>query len=463
MSRNLKKYYYQDYYDREEVDLSYAALNSGANQSQFEQANYNLYEFAFDASVQDKCLSKLNLLQAAARNLQWSDTQQWQGMELCTTYPGLLSGIGYKHETKSEGELKLGFFFDHTTGLPILPGSSIKGVLRSVFPHYKWENGNPLQPLTAGADEITKGKATFIQDLFGLANELEVHRLELAIFESLDWDKTAALAKAPSNEEEAVENRLEYLPISERDIFLDAYISGSFYEEHFILGPDALTPHGDNPLKNPTPLPFLKILPGVKFQFQFLLTDTGKINAAKKREVFEAILTTVGVGAKTNVGYGQLSTPKDFRDQYPDPLKRPFGARPAPKEKTETNKPKVQGQSSQKKSGQQYQAGHKSQHQALTPAAQIKKVASPPPPPPPPPPPSRGPQKQFMKGDKCDGEIFKLDDKKSAIHFVVIGNNDPLKFSDKAKFSSFQRGQRIRIEVVDVDAEGQIKSFKPPI
>jgi len=54
-------------------------------------------------------------------------------LELVTTYPGLLIGSGYDHEAGLFGVLKLGFFFDHATGLPIIPGSSVKGVLRSVF------------------------------------------------------------------------------------------------------------------------------------------------------------------------------------------------------------------------------------------------------------------------------------------------------------------------------------------
>ncbi|MDZ7743476.1 MAG: RAMP superfamily CRISPR-associated protein [Bacteroidota bacterium] len=29
--------------------------------------------------------------------------------------------------------MELGFFFDHTTGLPMIPGSSVKGSLRSAF------------------------------------------------------------------------------------------------------------------------------------------------------------------------------------------------------------------------------------------------------------------------------------------------------------------------------------------
>src|SRR5690554_3416875 len=51
--------------------------------------------------------------------------------ELYTTYPGLLIGSGYQHESGGENEFKIGFFFDYTTGLPQIPGSSVKGVLRS--------------------------------------------------------------------------------------------------------------------------------------------------------------------------------------------------------------------------------------------------------------------------------------------------------------------------------------------
>ena len=53
----------------------------------------------------------------------------YQHFDLVTTYPGLLIGSGYSHEVHGKDGLKLGFYFDHTTGLPIIPGSSVKGVL----------------------------------------------------------------------------------------------------------------------------------------------------------------------------------------------------------------------------------------------------------------------------------------------------------------------------------------------
>ena len=53
--------------------------------------------------------------------------------ELTTIYPGLLTGSGTPHEIRQKGEYKLGFYFDHTTGLPIIPGPTVKGVIRSAF------------------------------------------------------------------------------------------------------------------------------------------------------------------------------------------------------------------------------------------------------------------------------------------------------------------------------------------
>ena len=42
-------------------------------------------------------------------------------------------GVGYQHETGAMGEAKIGFYFDYTTGLPCLSGSSVKGIIRSAF------------------------------------------------------------------------------------------------------------------------------------------------------------------------------------------------------------------------------------------------------------------------------------------------------------------------------------------
>jgi len=63
--------------------------------------------------------------------------------------------------------------------------------------------------------------------------------------------------------------------------------------------------------KNPTPIRFLKIAPNVTFTFQFKLKDScfennQKITPNEKIELFKKILLDFGIGAKRNVGYGNL-------------------------------------------------------------------------------------------------------------------------------------------------------------
>ena len=193
-----------------------------------------------------------------------------QSFSLTTTYPGLVLGTGYTHETGTEGECKLGFYFDWTTGLPIIPGSSVKGVLRSAFK-----------------------TIDFIKALLTVKYEInftdgQIEKWEIDIFGS------------PSGSDKAQKGG---------DIFHDAVIIAAPTP---FLADDFITPHinRDNPkmspFSNPTPLMFLKVLPNVTFQFQFDLKDSDGLSSIEKKELFEEILKLLGIGAKTNVGYGQF-------------------------------------------------------------------------------------------------------------------------------------------------------------
>jgi len=176
-----------------------------------------------------------------------------------TTYPGLLLGTGIDHKLPDiEGQAILGFTFDYTTGLPTIPASSIKGVLRSAFRH-----------------------TDYIQ--FLLDDEtFDVKALELEIFGQDNGAKKISQG---------------------RDIFFDAVVvSGGK-----ILGDDYLAPHGSDALKNPVPLRFIKVLPDVTFRFDFELTD-GILEKERKTILFAQILSDLGIGAKSNVGYGKFSS-----------------------------------------------------------------------------------------------------------------------------------------------------------
>ena len=237
--RNLHKAYYKDYFAG--IEFGYLLGNGDEPIAEIKQRN--------------KDLTAPDLLKAIPRNPLVN-----QSFELKVAYPGLVTGIGINHETKIEGEFKLGVHFDWTRGMPVVYGSSVKGVLRAWFKDEQFYHPTGSQPSAEAAfDDIFNGGGKSIYD---------------------------------------------------RDIFFDAVITRPDSKGR-ILCSDSITPHDSNPLKNPTPITFMKIAPGCTLEFRFRLTDTvidGKtLTAGQKKELFEEILKTVGVGAKTNVGYGQLS------------------------------------------------------------------------------------------------------------------------------------------------------------
>ena len=269
--RNLHKAYYKEYFK----DLKFGYLLNDGEEPKSEIKHRNGE------------LTAPNLLYKMAKNSLVN-----QFFELKIAYPGLVTGIGINHEAKIEGEFKLGVHFDWTYGMPVIYGSSVKGVLRNAFIE-KQKNGKILKYDDYFLKEMTKREWS----------KEEIGILFDAIFEGKDTNG-------------------KNLSIYDRDIFFDAVIIKAD-KKNRILCSDSITPHGgethDNPLKNPTPLTFLKIAPGCLMQFRFKLVDSkvqlkdGKeftFTAAEKRKLFEAILTTVGIGAKTNVGYGQLKSVK---------------------------------------------------------------------------------------------------------------------------------------------------------
>ncbi|MCD4793393.1 MAG: type III-B CRISPR module RAMP protein Cmr6 [Bacteroidales bacterium] len=204
---------------------------------------------------------------------------------LRTTYPGLLLGSGYQHDFSHNDAFKIGFYFDYSTGLPLIPGSSIKGALRSVFPFHNKDFGESF-------------KNSRLEYLKELLNEIgiETDNIEDKDIKALEQE----IFEGKRNNEE--------ISFSERDIFFDAYPTESYEHKGRFLDEDYITPHKE-PLKNPVPLKFLKVLPEVEFHFYFKLENSETVKdlkAEKKLDLFKKILLDMGIGAKTNVGYGQF-------------------------------------------------------------------------------------------------------------------------------------------------------------
>lgn len=204
---------------------------------------------------------------------------QENGLLFRVKYPGLLAGLGYAHRCeKADGQIGLGFSLDSVTGLPYLPGSSVKGTLYSAFdfPEY-------IQSLPAAA--------------------------------SLTVEHIKDLQKKIFGDTEA----------GGQDVFLDAFPVGADNKGN-LLGLENITPHvADNPkyrgLTEPKPLTLLKLMPGVVLQFRFLLKetrldDTHLVTAADKLALFREIIADLGIGAKTNTGFGVLEPVADNKEGY---------------------------------------------------------------------------------------------------------------------------------------------------
>ena len=179
------------------------------------------------------------------------------GIRMKTKYPGLLIGTGYPHGSgRADDDIKCGFSFDYVSGQPYIPGSSVKGVLRSHFMDHP-----------EAIVEIAK------------ISKSDVKKLEENIFDN-------------------------------GDTFLDAVLYDGDKNNH-ILGSEYITPHKDA-TKNPIPIHIMKVLPDVRFEFRFLVSDfvtngftfTGE----QKKALFKTLLELFGIGSKTNVGYGMLES-----------------------------------------------------------------------------------------------------------------------------------------------------------
>lgn len=267
--KNLSKAYYKDYFKstKFEIEQKGTTLEITANSQNIKENNRNILG---TASSNRKYIEEARQIFASGQDLISHSFL----MEV--RYPGLLTGAGITHEARIEGEFKLGIHLDYTTGLPVIYGSSVKGVLRSAF-----QTDNLLEVLTTLVPERAR-------ELKEIGDKLQKKPMKYwcdSLFgDDDDRDKRS---------------------IYHRDVFFDAIIEAP-NEKGQMLASDSITPHGDNPLKNPIPLTFVRIASGCKIRFRFKLTDSDDLKADEKCMLFQAILKTFGIGAKTNVGYGRL-------------------------------------------------------------------------------------------------------------------------------------------------------------
>lgn len=281
MIQNIGKLFYKDYYKG--IDFSYV-LDKSKEGSQ-------------DDKIQNKnnLIKQSRLVKIEIKDLAGKDRLPVNSLfQEIVAYPGLITGVGIIHDSKKlTGGYNLGMHFDYTYGMPVVYGSSIKGVLRDYF----------KQARTTNYDD----------DLFASVLQKNIDIDEL--FEDIFNGRIL---------QESSDGKLVYInkSVYERDVFFDAVIVEEAEIRRrnqrikYIVTDDSITPHKEGPLKNPVPIAMLKIASGCILEFRFRLSDFtshgGKIfKAEEKKKLFKSILERVGVGAKTNVGYGQLEEPKN--------------------------------------------------------------------------------------------------------------------------------------------------------
>lgn len=197
---------------------------------------------------------------------------------LQVAHPGLIAGMGTARAIPDiEGCIQNGISLDHTTGLPYISGSSIKGSLRSA-----------LEPSRNGESESACAHLELFRELLG-DDSLDMETLRDIIVALFDNETEFGQAGQP--------------------IFFDALAEPN---DKSLFTFDFITPHraDEDPFKDPVPLQILKVTPGTLFNFyialpsEFRVNDRLTLTCAQVQDVFKQLLMTFGVGAKTNLGYG---------------------------------------------------------------------------------------------------------------------------------------------------------------
>ncbi|MCL5948220.1 MAG: type III-B CRISPR module RAMP protein Cmr6 [Actinobacteria bacterium] len=194
----------------------------------------------------------------------------------------LLCGSGLSHLTE------VGMSFMNPYGIPYIPGSSIKGVLRDAAQMLADNGSSYLTP-----DDV--------DSLFGRVAESE----EVG--------------------DKASHNRghlrfLDSLPQGSKVLGVD--IITPHHREYYQGHDNACSPHDE---KNPVPIPYLVVKKGTKFDLVILhgshATSEEECECSKKvSQIVEYATEQMGFGAKTSIGYGWMKI--DERKKQVDELQR---------------------------------------------------------------------------------------------------------------------------------------------
>lgn len=237
------------------------------------------YRFNHSTCIPSQGSRALNLSLCVNRLIIEDLTDDFVFQRMKVSAPGLIIGGGLSHGTPDNDAVKTGLQFDYTSGLPVIPGSSVKGVIRSLFPD----------------DDKDEPR---LQYIFNILKELSVFTNITTLSEG---GKDLILRLR--------DNMFGLAGTKGADVFADALVVGPEGISKVITD-DYLTPHTGGPLDPPVPIKIVKVCSGVIFSFCYKFTDyqegAVRITSDNKLNLCTSILEDMGIGAKTNVGYGCL-------------------------------------------------------------------------------------------------------------------------------------------------------------
>ncbi|MBI4517317.1 MAG: type III-B CRISPR module RAMP protein Cmr6 [Deltaproteobacteria bacterium] len=250
----------------------------------------------------------------------------------------LVTGVGMEHP------LENGFAFLDPYGLPYLPGSGVKGVIRRAAEELVLFSDDPKGWSVGAVWWLFGFDATSAYLARAEVNDEAAERWRQAYFESLKRDRDLASALIAAHrdalKEEACRDVLERgpeaLPGSKacRRIhqagaleFWDAFIAPAGDR----MRVDIMNPHFSHYYQNggppsddgsPNPIFFLAVPAGSELTFHVRFQPGGNVPArvheswmALVREAFLYALDWLGFGAKTAVGYGRMVLDKEAGDR----------------------------------------------------------------------------------------------------------------------------------------------------
>lgn len=185
-------------------------------------------------------------------------------------YPGILVGLGYPHEVSCgeiTGQISCGMSLDYVTGMPYIPGSSIKGIIRHIF--------------DCAIDSKSVNQ--------GCTNNLYQEFLNIICPYNKDVDAKEIIDKYLGEES----------PVNQKDIFYGGYIIGykKGLNNYKLIGKENIAPKNE---EKSNIINMLKIRPGTIVAVVIKCNDD-------RMTIYRKILQYVGIGAKTNVGFGLIS------------------------------------------------------------------------------------------------------------------------------------------------------------